>query len=49
MDIVACRDRIGEIAIGFSGEPVPRIAGLGPADVEVVGVPTAIHMGHSHG
>src|SRR5271157_383006 len=48
-DLVACGDRIDEIAIGFGGEPVPRHASLGPADVEVVHVPIAIHVGHGHG
>src|SRR5208337_351057 len=49
IDLVAFGDRIDEIAIGFGGEPVPRLASLGPADVEVVGVPIAIHVGHGHG
>src|SRR5271165_793782 len=49
VDLVPLGDRIDEIAIGFGGEPVPRLASLGPADVEVVGVPIAIHVGHGHG
>src|SRR5271157_3163914 len=49
IDLVAFGDRIDEIAIGFGGEPVPRLASLGPADVEVVHVPIAIHVGHGHG
>src|SRR5208337_1762695 len=49
IDLVAFGDRIDEIAIGFGGEPVPRLASLGPADVEVVRVPIAIHVGHGHG
>src|SRR5208337_5383725 len=49
IDLVAFGDRIDEIALGFGGEPVPRLGSLGPADVEVVGVPIAIHVGHGHG
>src|SRR5271157_1167768 len=49
IDLIAFGDRIDEIAIGFGGEPVLGLASLGPADVEVVGVPIAIHVGHGHG
>src|SRR5208337_4429462 len=49
VDLVAFGDRSAEIAIGFGGEPVPRLASLGPASMEVVRVPIAIHVGHGHG
>src|SRR5271165_4650365 len=49
VDLVPLGDRIDEIALGFGGEPVPRLASLGPADVEVVRVPIATYVGYGHG
>src|SRR5271165_2630028 len=49
VDLVPLGDRIDEIALGFGGEPVPRLASLSLASVEVVRVPIAIHVGDGHG
>src|SRR6476646_2177426 len=49
VDFVPPWDRFDEIAISLGGEPVPRLASLGPADVEVVRIPIASYVGHGHG
>ncbi len=49
VDLVAFGDRIDEIAIGFCREPVPRLAGLGLASVEVLSVSLAVDVGYRHG
>jgi len=49
VDFVAFGEGTDEFAIGFGGELVPRLAGLGLASVQVVGVSFAVDVGHGHG
>src|SRR5208337_51447 len=49
VDFVPLGHRFDKIAIGFGGEPIPRLASLGPADVEVVGISLAVDVGYGHG
>ena len=45
----AAERKVDERAVGLGREPVPRLARLGRAGVEVVGVPPAVDVGHGHG